>query len=465
METRISVRNRTTAGAPPVLKAWELCWHVTEGTMYFGVGENAQGMATSIIKIAGAGASIAWGDLTDVPVYATRWPTFSEVTGKPTTLAGYGITDAEPKITAGTSAQYWRGNKTWATFPTTWAWANITGKPTFATVATSGAYADLSGTPSLGSLATLNDAPSDGSTYGRKNGAWAVAGGGGGTPANPSATVGLTAKNGSASTYMRSDAAPALDQSIAPTWTGQHTWSIEPRTTSSAGWRIYGGSYGVFWLLSGTNYYLMLTDSGNPLGGWNGLRPMYVDVTTGNVYFGHKASFAQFTITNRAGYTSSDYTSQGLWCSWNNTNGGGESNFVNNQGGGNGGFDFWNRTTGGTYQRLMTLGTGSSGVDSGGTTPNGKIRTGNLTASSLTLPGTTSQYVRGDGSLATMPTPLKGDKGDIGPQGPKGDTGNTGATGPQGPAGVAAGDVTYIDVRSTVPASNSANSGRLYLIY
>jgi hypothetical protein len=32
----------------------------------------------------------------------------------------------------------------------------------------------------LGSLATLNDAPSDGSTYGRNNGAWVVAGGGGG---------------------------------------------------------------------------------------------------------------------------------------------------------------------------------------------------------------------------------------------------------------------------------------------
>jgi len=45
------------------------------------------------------------------------------------------------------------------------------------------------------------------------------------SPANPSATVGLTAKNGSASTYMRSDAAPALDQSITPTWTGRHTFT------------------------------------------------------------------------------------------------------------------------------------------------------------------------------------------------------------------------------------------------
>jgi hypothetical protein len=42
--------------------------------------------------------------------------------------------------------------------------------------------------------------------------------------ANPTASVGLSAVNGSASTFMRSDAAPALSQSIAPTWTGLHTF-------------------------------------------------------------------------------------------------------------------------------------------------------------------------------------------------------------------------------------------------
>jgi hypothetical protein len=54
---------------------------------------------------------------------------------------------------------------------------------------------------------------------------WAAGGGGGGTPGNPTAVVGLTVVNGSATTYMRSDAAPPLSQGIAPTWTGQHTWS------------------------------------------------------------------------------------------------------------------------------------------------------------------------------------------------------------------------------------------------
>lgn len=50
--------------------------------------------------------------------------------------------------------------------------------------------------------------------------------------ANPSASVGLTAVNGSASTFMRSDAAPALSQSISPTWTGNHTFSPASGTTA-----------------------------------------------------------------------------------------------------------------------------------------------------------------------------------------------------------------------------------------
>lgn len=39
--------------------------------------------------------------------------TFAMIGSTPTTRAGYGITDAEPTIAAGTSAQYWRGDKSW----------------------------------------------------------------------------------------------------------------------------------------------------------------------------------------------------------------------------------------------------------------------------------------------------------------------------------------------------------------
>jgi hypothetical protein len=42
--------------------------------------------------------------------------------------------------------------------------------------------------------------------------------------ANPTGTVGLSTVNGSAATFMRSDAAPPLSVSITPTWSGLHTF-------------------------------------------------------------------------------------------------------------------------------------------------------------------------------------------------------------------------------------------------
>lgn len=43
--------------------------------------------------------------------------------------------------------------------------------------------------------------------------------------ANPTASVGLTAVNGVSTSFMRADAAPALDVGISPTWTGNHTFN------------------------------------------------------------------------------------------------------------------------------------------------------------------------------------------------------------------------------------------------
>jgi hypothetical protein len=45
------------------------------------------------------------------------------------------------------------------------------------------------------------------------------------TGANPSALVGLTTINGSATTFMRSDAAPSLSLGIVPTWINEHTFA------------------------------------------------------------------------------------------------------------------------------------------------------------------------------------------------------------------------------------------------
>ncbi|MCF8405466.1 MAG: hypothetical protein K9H58_16090, partial [Bacteroidales bacterium] len=56
--------------------------------------------------------------------------------------------------------------------------------------------------------------------------------------ANPSVSAGLTAINGTATTAMRSDAAPAINQAIVPTWTGEHRW--DEMGTFSKGITAYG---------------------------------------------------------------------------------------------------------------------------------------------------------------------------------------------------------------------------------
>lgn len=49
---------------------------------------------TRNVTIQAGTSSVDWANITNKPNTATRWPTFAEVTSKPTTLGGYGITDA-----------------------------------------------------------------------------------------------------------------------------------------------------------------------------------------------------------------------------------------------------------------------------------------------------------------------------------------------------------------------------------
>lgn len=56
-------------------------------------------------------------------------------------------------------------------------------------------------------------------------GNWEDLGAGISTSDDPSAQVGTAPINGVAATYMRSDAAPAINQGMSPTWTGNHVFS------------------------------------------------------------------------------------------------------------------------------------------------------------------------------------------------------------------------------------------------
>jgi hypothetical protein len=76
--------------------------------------------------------------------------------------------------------------------------------------------------------------------------------------ANPTASVGLSAVNGVATTFLRSDGAPALDVTIAPTWTGIHTFTngVTTGTTSTSG-TVF--NYNA--LTTGTGHYIGSTSS------------------------------------------------------------------------------------------------------------------------------------------------------------------------------------------------------------
>ncbi|WP_147199244.1 hypothetical protein [Pantoea sp. CCBC3-3-1] len=52
-------------------------------------------------------------------------------------------------------------------------------------------------------------------------------------------------------------------------------------------YRIIANNKGVFWRFDGSNYYLMLTNDGDPKGGWNSLRPLAIDYASGDMRTDH----------------------------------------------------------------------------------------------------------------------------------------------------------------------------------
>lgn len=105
-----------------------------------------------------------------------------------------------------------------------------------------------------------------------------------GTGANPTASIGLSAVNGVATTFLRSDGAPALDVAIAPTWTGLHTWSRNENAVSTllldndsngtgnaARWSITSGDANVALYAAGSGLTSAIVTSG-PTGAQGVLR-------------------------------------------------------------------------------------------------------------------------------------------------------------------------------------------------
>ncbi len=116
----------------------------------------------------------AWDEIAEKPTFAAvaTSGSFYDLTGKPTTLSGYGITDAmsishaangitTSNITNWNTAYSW-GDHIGLYRPISYipAWDEIAEKPTFAAVATSGSFNDLTGKPTTLSGYGITDAMS-----------------------------------------------------------------------------------------------------------------------------------------------------------------------------------------------------------------------------------------------------------------------------------------------------------------
>ncbi|QQM77834.1 tail fiber domain-containing protein (plasmid) [Aeromonas caviae] len=79
---------------------------------------------------------------------------------------------------------------------------------------------------------------------------------------------------------------------------GVLTVNNEIRTTSANSMRMVYGNYGTFWRQDGANMYLMFTNAGDQYGSYNSLRPMSANLANGSVNFGHAVDVASHLSVN-----------------------------------------------------------------------------------------------------------------------------------------------------------------------
>lgn len=78
---------------------------------------------------------------------------------------------------------------------------------------------------------------------------------------------------------------------------GSLRWGLEVQTTNVNSYRMVFGNYGMFQRNDGSDWYILLTNSGDQYGSFNSLRPIRINLPTGNVFFGHNVAINGRTDT------------------------------------------------------------------------------------------------------------------------------------------------------------------------
>lgn len=256
-----------TTAAPSSTPTKGQYWVVTvagstnlSGITDWKVGDWAIHNGTTWDKVDNTDAISSWNGRTGAIVPAANDYTFAQLASKPSTLAGYGITDA---VADGTAFADWAtADATYYNGTTGIINCNSLAEGTRALVAASGSNANYPGTQaSYWHIETIR--PYVSGTLMQR--AWGY---------NQSVTAYRT-YNGT-------------------TWSG---WAVftnttmnfsgEVQSTSTNAFRAVAGSYGAFWRNDGANFYLLFTASGDQYGTYNSLRPLAVSVTTGAVTIGN----------------------------------------------------------------------------------------------------------------------------------------------------------------------------------
>ncbi|MGL6459761.1 tail fiber domain-containing protein [Aeromonas hydrophila] len=186
------------------------------------------------------------------------------VTGgsNPTTLSGYGITDAAP------SSHVSSGGGAHAT-------------------ATTAAHGFMSSTDK----AKLDSIASNANNYAHPAGDGDLH-----VPATGTSNNGKYLMAGAAAGSLSWQSIDAAGVGAVPvsggSMSGALTVNNEIRTTSANSMRMVYGNYGTFWRQDGANMYLMFTNAGDQYGGYNSLRPMSANLANGSVNFGHAVDVA-----------------------------------------------------------------------------------------------------------------------------------------------------------------------------